>query len=262
MDLLLAAAAAAVVAGGSAALHNVCDPDGLARSPPVCYQRTPGQDATAGINISEQSQNNLRTISEQSQNNLRTISEHLRTISEYLVRRQQRASCRASLGGPRRSESAFTATSGVRVVTFSFLCPLSERYGTFIARCNALIEKVSPFRATVELWRRRLVLDWGALRLQRRRRPDVRRVGVRRVVRQRCATSRTANDGTPFTSLCFSDASGAPVTSLCFSDTSGAPVPFWIRGTSLPVISNTSRVPVLQLGTLFFELKIGTPTSP
>eukprot|EP01052_Picozoa_sp_SAG31_P003966 SAG31_NODE_159_length_21911_cov_12.220750_2_plen_179_part_00 len=32
----------------------------------------------------------------------------------------------------------------VRVVTFSFLCPLSEKYGTFIARCNALIEKVSP----------------------------------------------------------------------------------------------------------------------
>eukprot|EP01052_Picozoa_sp_SAG31_P078372 SAG31_NODE_37870_length_300_cov_1.537313_1_plen_89_part_10 len=34
----------------------------------------------------------------------------------------------------------------VRVVTFSFLCPLSEKYGTFIARCNALIEKVSSFR--------------------------------------------------------------------------------------------------------------------
>eukprot|EP01052_Picozoa_sp_SAG31_P046867 SAG31_NODE_9137_length_1328_cov_1.371847_2_plen_181_part_01 len=32
----------------------------------------------------------------------------------------------------------------VRVVTFSFLCPLLEKYGTFIARCNALIEKVSP----------------------------------------------------------------------------------------------------------------------
>eukprot|EP01052_Picozoa_sp_SAG31_P043290 SAG31_NODE_7164_length_1770_cov_1.464671_1_plen_145_part_01 len=31
----------------------------------------------------------------------------------------------------------------VRVVTFSFLCPLLEKYGTFIARCNALIEKVS-----------------------------------------------------------------------------------------------------------------------
>eukprot|EP01052_Picozoa_sp_SAG31_P004126 SAG31_NODE_168_length_21484_cov_21.524994_5_plen_74_part_00 len=35
---------------------------------------------------------------------------------------------------------------GVRVVTFSFLCPLLEKYGTFIARCNALIEKVSSFR--------------------------------------------------------------------------------------------------------------------
>eukprot|EP01052_Picozoa_sp_SAG31_P021286 SAG31_NODE_1638_length_7672_cov_4.225142_8_plen_187_part_00 len=27
------------------------------------------------------------------------------------------------------------------------MCPLLEKYGTFIARCNALIEKVSPFRA-------------------------------------------------------------------------------------------------------------------
>eukprot|EP01052_Picozoa_sp_SAG31_P021202 SAG31_NODE_1627_length_7705_cov_5.310939_7_plen_241_part_00 len=34
----------------------------------------------------------------------------------------------------------------VRGVTFSFLCPLSEKCGTFIARCNALIEKVSSFR--------------------------------------------------------------------------------------------------------------------
>eukprot|EP01052_Picozoa_sp_SAG31_P006144 SAG31_NODE_279_length_18600_cov_21.254527_18_plen_236_part_00 len=33
-------------------------------------------------------------------------------------------------------------------VTFSFLCPLSEKYGTFIARCNALIEKVSPCSRT------------------------------------------------------------------------------------------------------------------
>eukprot|EP01052_Picozoa_sp_SAG31_P047221 SAG31_NODE_9357_length_1290_cov_1.521411_1_plen_241_part_01 len=36
----------------------------------------------------------------------------------------------------------------VRVVTFSFLCPLLEKYGTFIARCNALIEKVSSFRVS------------------------------------------------------------------------------------------------------------------
>eukprot|EP01052_Picozoa_sp_SAG31_P011346 SAG31_NODE_640_length_13322_cov_4.396703_5_plen_243_part_00 len=35
----------------------------------------------------------------------------------------------------------------LRVVTFSFLCPLLEKYGTFIARCNALIEKVSSFSA-------------------------------------------------------------------------------------------------------------------
>eukprot|EP01052_Picozoa_sp_SAG31_P024308 SAG31_NODE_2059_length_6539_cov_4.699845_4_plen_152_part_00 len=27
------------------------------------------------------------------------------------------------------------------------MCPLLEKYGTFIARCNALIEKVSPCRA-------------------------------------------------------------------------------------------------------------------
>eukprot|EP01052_Picozoa_sp_SAG31_P002493 SAG31_NODE_88_length_26714_cov_6.972046_17_plen_322_part_00 len=32
------------------------------------------------------------------------------------------------------------------VVTFSFLCQLFEKYGIFIARCNALIEKVSSFR--------------------------------------------------------------------------------------------------------------------
>eukprot|EP01052_Picozoa_sp_SAG31_P018580 SAG31_NODE_1320_length_8809_cov_4.243398_11_plen_151_part_00 len=32
------------------------------------------------------------------------------------------------------------------LVTFSFLCQLLEKYGTFIARCNALIEKVSPCR--------------------------------------------------------------------------------------------------------------------
>eukprot|EP01052_Picozoa_sp_SAG31_P057445 SAG31_NODE_17008_length_686_cov_2.901193_1_plen_153_part_01 len=40
---------------------------------------------------------------------------------------------------------ATTAGEAVRVVTFSFLCPLLEKYGTFIARCNALIEKVSSF---------------------------------------------------------------------------------------------------------------------
>eukprot|EP01052_Picozoa_sp_SAG31_P047318 SAG31_NODE_9423_length_1278_cov_4.667515_1_plen_91_part_10 len=38
----------------------------------------------------------------------------------------------------------------VRVVTFSFLCPLLEKCGTFIARCNALIEKVSTFKGTVQ----------------------------------------------------------------------------------------------------------------
>eukprot|EP01052_Picozoa_sp_SAG31_P014985 SAG31_NODE_948_length_10825_cov_9.412829_18_plen_50_part_00 len=37
----------------------------------------------------------------------------------------------------------------VRAVTFSFLCPPLEKYGTFIARCNALIEKVSPCTAAV-----------------------------------------------------------------------------------------------------------------
>eukprot|EP01052_Picozoa_sp_SAG31_P046968 SAG31_NODE_9196_length_1317_cov_1.844007_1_plen_306_part_10 len=42
----------------------------------------------------------------------------------------------------RRRRPAWT----VRVVTFSFLCPLLEKYGAFIARCNALIEKVSSFR--------------------------------------------------------------------------------------------------------------------
>eukprot|EP01052_Picozoa_sp_SAG31_P032300 SAG31_NODE_3527_length_4155_cov_2.415927_3_plen_622_part_00 len=37
-----------------------------------------------------------------------------------------------------------TSAEEVRAVTFSFLCPLLEKCGTFIARCNALIEKVSP----------------------------------------------------------------------------------------------------------------------
>eukprot|EP01052_Picozoa_sp_SAG31_P022208 SAG31_NODE_1755_length_7344_cov_7.207039_6_plen_235_part_00 len=46
-------------------------------------------------------------------------------------------------------------SSAVRVVTFSFLCPLFEKYGTFIERCNALIEKVSSFRARFAAIRRR-----------------------------------------------------------------------------------------------------------
>eukprot|EP01052_Picozoa_sp_SAG31_P004780 SAG31_NODE_202_length_20512_cov_62.659237_5_plen_96_part_00 len=41
---------------------------------------------------------------------------------------------------------AAAAQTEVRAVTFSFLCPLLENYGTFIAKCNALIEKVSPCR--------------------------------------------------------------------------------------------------------------------
>eukprot|EP01052_Picozoa_sp_SAG31_P043556 SAG31_NODE_7297_length_1728_cov_1.027010_2_plen_221_part_00 len=35
---------------------------------------------------------------------------------------------------------------GKGTVTFSFLCALLEKYGTFIARCNALIEKVPSCR--------------------------------------------------------------------------------------------------------------------
>eukprot|EP01052_Picozoa_sp_SAG31_P027317 SAG31_NODE_2546_length_5531_cov_1.748159_6_plen_134_part_00 len=38
----------------------------------------------------------------------------------------------------------WSVSGQVRAVTFSFLCQLSEKYDTFIARCNALIEKVSP----------------------------------------------------------------------------------------------------------------------
>eukprot|EP01052_Picozoa_sp_SAG31_P031478 SAG31_NODE_3339_length_4386_cov_39.128528_7_plen_155_part_00 len=48
------------------------------------------------------------------------------------------------LHAPHHAHAA--AGEAVRVVTFSFLCPLLEKYGTFIARCNALIEKVSSFR--------------------------------------------------------------------------------------------------------------------
>eukprot|EP01052_Picozoa_sp_SAG31_P019448 SAG31_NODE_1417_length_8440_cov_7.706510_2_plen_130_part_00 len=48
----------------------------------------------------------------------------------------------------------------VRVVTFSFLCPLSEKYGTFIARCNALIEKVSSFRPFLDDDSIVIIHDW------------------------------------------------------------------------------------------------------
>eukprot|EP01052_Picozoa_sp_SAG31_P014653 SAG31_NODE_918_length_11020_cov_14.801392_11_plen_151_part_00 len=44
---------------------------------------------------------------------------------------------------PNHAEKVWEKKVKVRAVTFSFLCPLSEKYGTFIARCNALIEKVS-----------------------------------------------------------------------------------------------------------------------
>eukprot|EP01052_Picozoa_sp_SAG31_P002853 SAG31_NODE_103_length_25164_cov_12.124317_21_plen_482_part_00 len=44
----------------------------------------------------------------------------------------------------------------VRAVTFSFLCPLLEKHGTFIARCNALIERVSPCIKAV-----RCCIDWA-----------------------------------------------------------------------------------------------------
>eukprot|EP01052_Picozoa_sp_SAG31_P019379 SAG31_NODE_1409_length_8471_cov_12.764931_2_plen_441_part_00 len=61
----------------------------------------------------------------------------------------------ASRGSARRVvavEAVRAAPAGdtVRVVTFSFLCPLLEKYGTFIARCNALIEKVSSFSDGVD----------------------------------------------------------------------------------------------------------------
>eukprot|EP01052_Picozoa_sp_SAG31_P004779 SAG31_NODE_202_length_20512_cov_62.659237_4_plen_182_part_00 len=44
----------------------------------------------------------------------------------------------------KRTTARLGQAQQVRGVTFSFLCPLLEKYGTFIARCNALIEKVSP----------------------------------------------------------------------------------------------------------------------
>eukprot|EP01052_Picozoa_sp_SAG31_P033804 SAG31_NODE_3867_length_3800_cov_23.537422_6_plen_176_part_00 len=40
----------------------------------------------------------------------------------------------------------------VSVVTFSLLCQLFEKYGAFIARCNALIEKVSSCSASLLLY--------------------------------------------------------------------------------------------------------------
>eukprot|EP01052_Picozoa_sp_SAG31_P019818 SAG31_NODE_1462_length_8242_cov_5.541135_10_plen_152_part_00 len=37
------------------------------------------------------------------------------------------------------------ADSAGKELLSRFVCPLLDKYGTFIARCNALIEKVSPF---------------------------------------------------------------------------------------------------------------------
>eukprot|EP01052_Picozoa_sp_SAG31_P009250 SAG31_NODE_482_length_15056_cov_5.057364_14_plen_226_part_00 len=45
------------------------------------------------------------------------------------------------------AQSLLQLLAGVRAVTFSFLCPLFEKYGTLIERCTALIEKVPSFRA-------------------------------------------------------------------------------------------------------------------
>eukprot|EP01052_Picozoa_sp_SAG31_P038338 SAG31_NODE_5104_length_2741_cov_2.688115_3_plen_187_part_00 len=58
-----------------------------------------------------------------------------------LVKRWAAADAKVKAAAP----ALVKPTDKVRVVTFSFLCPLFEKYGTFIARCNALIEKVSPF---------------------------------------------------------------------------------------------------------------------
>eukprot|EP01052_Picozoa_sp_SAG31_P003670 SAG31_NODE_144_length_22617_cov_21.520117_12_plen_210_part_00 len=43
-----------------------------------------------------------------------------------------------------RAQKTVSKLVQVRAVTFSFLCQLLEKCGTFIARCDALIEKVSP----------------------------------------------------------------------------------------------------------------------
>eukprot|EP01052_Picozoa_sp_SAG31_P029574 SAG31_NODE_2950_length_4870_cov_3.507860_2_plen_204_part_00 len=50
---------------------------------------------------------------------------------------------------PRRRQTPINCCK-VRVVTFSFLCPLLDKYGTFIERCNALIEKVSTFIGSID----------------------------------------------------------------------------------------------------------------
>eukprot|EP01052_Picozoa_sp_SAG31_P070663 SAG31_NODE_29530_length_393_cov_2.479592_1_plen_76_part_01 len=63
-------------------------------------------------------------------------------IRDGATRREEKPSSPAG-GGARRAVDLAAALDPVRVVTFSFLCPLLEKYGTFIARCNALIEKVS-----------------------------------------------------------------------------------------------------------------------
>eukprot|EP01052_Picozoa_sp_SAG31_P020759 SAG31_NODE_1575_length_7841_cov_3.083958_4_plen_79_part_00 len=56
------------------------------------------------------------------------------------------ASADECIGFTLNPSAAEGGNPAVRAVTFSFLCPLSEKYGTFIARCSALIEKVSSFR--------------------------------------------------------------------------------------------------------------------
>eukprot|EP01052_Picozoa_sp_SAG31_P050220 SAG31_NODE_11363_length_1038_cov_3.144835_1_plen_167_part_00 len=68
----------------------------------------------------------------------------LRIIRSALAARERSEAAAAAATAPTAAWSAVELGKGC--VTFSFLRPLLEKYGTFIARCNALIEKVSSFR--------------------------------------------------------------------------------------------------------------------
>eukprot|EP01052_Picozoa_sp_SAG31_P035807 SAG31_NODE_4368_length_3306_cov_15.927346_6_plen_184_part_00 len=88
--------------------------------------------------------------------------DNLTVVNSTLVHRQLRHPVCAERGQGMCSEAELThETCGhacvergfqlagledhqVRSYFLSFLCPLLEKCGTFIARCNALIEKVSP----------------------------------------------------------------------------------------------------------------------
>ena len=80
---------------------------------------------------------------------VRNVSAALPPQDEEAYKAEFASVLSRALGIPARR---VVVTRLVRVVTFSFLCPLLEKHGTFIARCNALIEKVSPCIRLLPAW--------------------------------------------------------------------------------------------------------------